>query len=150
MNPVITGKLRLLTEFSLFGALAGIIFELLREGLIDYRAFVMGVPIGFAFGIMELFVFFGLRRRFLNLPLLLTLFLKAFAYVLVIYFVTGIVGLIVGFFQGKLIEEWYSSLFDIDQLILTFLYIIDVPRVIFLYACNSTFRRRSVSKVFVG
>jgi len=118
MNPIITGKLRLLVEFSLFGALSGIIFELLREGLVDYRAIVMGVPIGFAFGIMELFVFIGLRRRFLNLPLLLTLFLKAFAYVLVIYFVTGIVGLIVGFFQGKLIEEWYSSLFDIDQLIL--------------------------------
>ena len=120
MNRIITGKLRLLLEFSFFGALSGIIFELLREGLIDYRAIVMGVPLGLAFGIIELFIFSGLRRKFLNLPLLLTLFLKAFAYVLVIYFISGIVGLIVGYFQGKLIEEWYASFFDVDQLILIF------------------------------
>ena len=35
MNRLITGKLSLLLEFSLFGALSGIVFELLREGCID-------------------------------------------------------------------------------------------------------------------
>lgn len=118
MNRVITGKLRLLVEFSLFGALSGIVFELLREGLIDYRAIVMGVPIGFAFGIIELFLLSGFKKKFLSLPLLLTLFIKSFFYVLAIYIVSQSVGFIVGYFQGKSIEEWYAAFFDKDQLIL--------------------------------
>ena len=119
MNRMITGKLRLLGEFSLFGALAGIVFQMLRDGLVDFEAIIMGVPIGFAFGIIELFVLSGFRKKFLKYPLILTVLIKAFVYLLVIYFVTGLLGLTVGFFEGKKIQEFYDSLISKDQLILT-------------------------------
>ena len=118
MNRIITGKLRLLGEFCLFGALAGIIFQLLRDGFVDFRAILMGVPIGFAYGIMELFVLSGFRKNFLKIPLILTIFLKALIYLIIIYFVTGTIGLLVGLSEGKQIEEWYQSLVSHDQLIL--------------------------------
>jgi adenylate cyclase len=118
MNRIITGKLRLLLEFCLFGAFAGIIYELIDIKMVDYRALLMGIPIGFAYGIMDLFVLSGYRKNFLKIPLILTIFLKAFIYLIVIYFVTGTIGLLVGLSEGKQIEEWYQSLVDKDQLIL--------------------------------
>ena len=118
MNRIITGKLRLLGEFCLFGALAGIIYQLLRDGFVDFRAILMGVTIGFAYGIMELFVLSGFRKNFLKIPLILTIFLKAFIYLIVIYVVTGTIGLLYGLSEGKQIEEWYQSLVSNDQLIL--------------------------------
>ena len=118
MNRIITGKLRLLGEFCLFGALAGIIFQLLRDGFVDFRAFFMGISLGFAYGIMELFVLSGFRKSFLKFPLIITIFLKAFIYLIVIYIVTGTLGLLLGLSEGKQLEEWYQSLVDIDQVIL--------------------------------
>ena len=118
MNRIITGKLRLLGEFCLFGALAGIIFQLLDEKFVDFKSILMGVPIGFAYGIMELFVLSGFRKSFLKIPLILTIFLKAFIYLIVIYFITGTIGLLVGLSDGKQMEEWYQSLVDKEQIIL--------------------------------
>ena len=118
MNRIITGKLRLLGEFCLFGALAGIIFQLLDEKFVDFKSILMGVPIGFAYGIMELFVLSGFRKSFLKIPLILTIFLKAFIYLIVIYFITGTIGLLVGLSEGKQMEEWYQSLVDKEQIIL--------------------------------
>ncbi len=49
MYRVTIGKLKLLGVFCLLGALAGIIFQLLREGLVDYQALVVGVVLGLGF-----------------------------------------------------------------------------------------------------
>ena len=118
MNRIITGKLRLLGEFCLFGALAGIIFQLIDTKIVDFRSILMGVPIGFAYGIMELFVLSGFRKSFLKIPLFLTIFLKAFIYLIVIYFVTGTIVLLVGLSEGKQMEDWYPAMVDKEQLIL--------------------------------
>ena len=118
MNRVITFKLRLIVEFCFFGALAGIIFQLLHEGLVDYRAFLLGVSLGFAFGIIELFILSGLRKNFVKLPLLLTIFIKAIVYLFIINLVSGLLILIVGTIQGKQMEEFFSIMLDKEQLIL--------------------------------
>lgn len=118
MNLRISSKLRLLGEFCLFGALAGIIYELIDIKMVDYKALLMGIPIGFGYGIMELFVLSGFSKKFMKMPLAITILLKAFIYLLVIYFITGAVGLLVGLSEGKQWEEWYQSLVGKDQLIL--------------------------------
>jgi adenylate cyclase len=118
MNRIITGKLRLLGEFCLFGAFAGIIYELIDIKMVDYRALLMGIPIGFAYGIMDIFILSGFSKKFMKMPLALAILLKAFIYLFVIYFITGIIGLLVGLSEGKQMEEWYQSLVDKDQLIL--------------------------------
>jgi adenylate cyclase len=118
MNLRISGKLRLLGEFCLFGAFAGIMYQLVESRIVDYRSLLMGVPVGFAYGIMDLFVLSRFSKKFMKMPLALTILLKAFIYLFVIYFVTGGIGLIVGLSEGKQWEEWYQSLVHKDQLIL--------------------------------
>ena len=118
MNPIITGKLRLLGEFCLITAFAGIIYQLIDEKSFDYIGIVMGASLGFAFGIIELFILSGLRKKFLKFPLLITIFAKAFVYLVIINLFSGLVGLITGLFQGKQIDEFYDSMLSNDQLIL--------------------------------
>jgi adenylate cyclase len=118
MNRIITGKLRLLGEFCLFGAFAGIMYQLVESRMVDYRSILMGIPVGFAYGIMDLFVLSGFSKQFMKMPLALTILLKAFIYLFVIYFITGGMGFIVGLSEGKQMEEWYQSLVHKDQLIL--------------------------------
>jgi len=118
MKPIIAGKLRLLGEFCLIAAFAGIIYQLIDEGFVDYKSVAMGVPLGFSFGIIELFILSGLRKHFLKLPLLTTILVKAFVYTLIIYFVSGLIGLLVGLSEGKQMEEFYTAMLSTDQLIL--------------------------------
>ena len=118
MNRVFTFKLRLIGEFCLFGVLAGIIFQLLHEGFINYNAFLLGILLGFAYGIIELFILSGLRKYFLKLPLLLTIFIKSIVYLFIINLVSGLLVLIVGLIQGKQMEEFYNIMLGKVQLIL--------------------------------
>jgi adenylate cyclase len=118
MNPSIARKLKLLGEFCSFGALAGIIYQLLREGFFDFMAIIMGVSLGFGFWILELFILSGLRLFFLKLPLLFAIFIKAFVYLIVINLFSGIVGLIVGLSNGLQMHDFFESMFSKDQLIL--------------------------------
>lgn len=118
MNPIISGKLRLLLELCLFGSIAGIVFQLLHEGLVDFRAFIIGVPLGGAFGLMELFVLSGFKKRFLKLPLILSILIKAIIYVSIINLITGLLALFIGALQGQQMEEFYALMVSKEQLIL--------------------------------
>jgi len=121
MNSKITGKLRLLGEFCLFGAIAGAVFELIHEHLIDFRGPIFGIVLGGTFGIIELFILSGLRKKFLKLPLLLTIFIQGFIYVLIINLVSGFslfMALKLGYFEGKQIDVFYSIMLGMDQLVL--------------------------------
>lgn len=118
MNRIITDKLRLLGEFCLFGALAGIIFQLINEQLINYRAFLVGVPLGGAFGVIELFLLTGLRKTFLKLPLFITILIKAFFYVLIINIVYSMIFLIGVIFKETRMEEFFSLMLSKDNLVL--------------------------------
>lgn len=119
MNPIFTDKLRMLVEFCLITAFAGIIYQLIDVRYADHIGVIMGASLGFGFGLIELFILSGLKKKFLKLPLLLTIFIKAITYLIIIFFFSGLVGLIVGLSQGKEMEEFYSSIFSRDQLILT-------------------------------
>lgn len=118
MNPILKGKLRLLTELTLIGAFAGIIYQLLDAGYVSYKAILMGAPIGFAFGVMELFLQSGLKQRLIKLPLIISILIKSVGYVTVIYIISGTIGLIVGLSEGKNMQDFYASLVERDQFIL--------------------------------
>ena len=119
INKKIIGKLKQLGEFCLFGAIAGIIFQLINEKLITEMAFMIGIPLGGVFGIIELFILSGLRKKFLKLPLLVTIISKAILYVLFINIVIAFLGLIFGYFQGSdLIEDFANLFLTRDQLVL--------------------------------
>ena len=118
MNPILTVKLRLLGEFCLITTFAGVIYQLIDTKYIDFIGVIMGASLGFAFGIIELFLLSGLRKKFLNLPLLVTIFVKAIVYSLIIYVFSGVIGLVIGFYQGLHMSDFYESMLGRDQLIL--------------------------------
>lgn len=111
-------KIKLLIEFCLMGALAGIIFQLLHEGIVDYRAFLIGISLGGAFGLIELFVFLGYRKKLQKMPLVLAIIIKALAYVFIINLVTGILILVSGLIQGMHINDFFTFMIGKEQLIL--------------------------------
>ena len=118
MNSVFVNKLKMLGEFSLITAFAGVIFQLVDVKYADHMGVIMGASLGFGFGIIELFILSGLKKKFLKLSLLQSLFIKAITYLIIIYFFSGLIGLIVGLSQGKEMEEFYASLYDRDQFVL--------------------------------
>ncbi len=118
MNPIIAGKLRLLFEFCFFGAFAGIIYQLLHEGTVNQNAFLMGIPLGAGFGVIELFILNRFRKQLQRLPHILTIIIKSFAYLLIINVVLGGIALLYGFFQSIPIEEFYVAMLSEEQLII--------------------------------
>jgi adenylate cyclase len=61
-----------------------------------------------------------MRMTFLKLPFIVSIVLKSIIYLIIIYFISGTLGLIDGLIKGKQIEEFYASIFSKSQLILTF------------------------------
>ena len=88
------------------------------ESVVDHTALFVGGVLGFCFGIMELFVLSRLQNSFLKLPLFLSILIKALGYLFVIYFISGLLGFILGYFEGKSLDEFYSSMVDADRVIL--------------------------------
>lgn len=119
MSPVLKDKLKMLGEFCLIAAFAGIIYQLIDDRYANHIGVIMGVMLGFGFGVFELFVLSGLRRNFAKLPLYQTIIIKAVLYVIIISLFSGIVGLIVGFSQGLKMSDFYAAFLSRDQLILT-------------------------------
>ena len=91
MNPVFTGNLRMLAEFCIIAAFAGIIYQLIDVRYADHIGIIMGVALGFGFGIIELFILSGLKMKFLKLPLILSILIKAIIYLIIIYLFSGTV-----------------------------------------------------------
>ncbi len=120
MNSTFTRKLKLLGEFCLITAFAGVIYQLLSDGYVNHMALIMGGFLGLGFGIIELFIFSGLSKWFLKQPFLVTIFVKASAYLIIINLFSGILGLIIGLSEGKQMNEFYESMLSKDQMILNF------------------------------
>ncbi len=67
MNSVFTDKLRMLGEYCLISAFAGIIYQLISDRYFNHIGIIMGVSLGFGFGMIELFILSRLRKKFLKL-----------------------------------------------------------------------------------
>ena len=119
MNPVLTEKLKILGEFCLITAFSGIIYQLIDTKIVNHIGIIMGASLGFGYGVLELFILSGLKKKFLRLPLLLAIFIKAISYLIIIYFFSGFIAFIFGMTQGRTIEEFYASIVSRDQIILS-------------------------------
>jgi len=118
MNPILYSKLRMLGEFCFITSIAGIIYQLLNDKIVNHMAIIVGISLGLAFGIIELFILAGLQKRFLRFPFIVSVVLKSIIYLLLIYIVSGTIGLVDGVIKGKQMEEFYAAILSKTQLIL--------------------------------
>ena len=119
MNPILRYKFRMLGEFMAITAFAGIIYELIDQKIVSHMGILLGATLGFGYGILELFILSGFKKNLHKLPLLQSILIKAITYLIIIYLFSGIPALIVGYFQGREMQEFWASVFSRDQYILT-------------------------------
>lgn len=150
ISPTLASKLRLLTEFSFISSFAGILFQIVESQLVDFRSVLVGFFLGLAFWVLELFILSGFRKSFARLPLIVTICLKALTYLFVIILITLLLGLIVGFFQGKEIEEFYSSILDSDHIILIVYTLVLYVLLSFYMQINFLLGERVLFKFLIG
>ena len=117
-NSSLRQRLRTLLVFCVISILAGIVYQYMDVGYVDYNAFALGFLIGLGFGVFELFFMSRINRRIKSYPLPRIILLNVILYTLLVFLISNLTGLVVGYFQGKEIDEFYSNLFSYGQFVL--------------------------------
>ena len=118
MSPNISKKLKSLVLICAFASFSGVIYELIDEKVLDERSVLVGFPLGFGFGILELFLFPKAERWFRKWSFTSILVFKALLYTAVITFIVIIIMIISGLNEGRQFKELWIVLGSASQLIL--------------------------------
>lgn len=117
-RPLLVKNLKHALMICLASIFAGIIYQMLNEGFVDYNAFALGLWIGLGFSSFKYFVIPKLNKAIKTFSLISKITIKAFTYSILIYFLSNIAGLIGGLIEGKALTEFYISLYSTAQLYL--------------------------------
>src|SRR5262245_24978984 len=105
MNSSLARKLRTLLLLCLLTSFAGIIYQLIAEQHLNFASVTFGLPLGLAFGTIELFLFPRAEKRFRRWNFTRLLIFKAITYTAVIYLVSLGITTVVGMVQGRNLNE---------------------------------------------
>jgi len=136
MRPGFTRKLKTLALICLFTCLAGVIFQLISEELLDERSVLVGFPLGLVFGLLELFLFPKAEIRFRQWPFTKILLFKTVLYTAVIYVVSLITIFVGGLFEGRKLSELPPILGSVGQLALVIYTLAVYGLLVFLLQIN--------------
>jgi adenylate cyclase len=136
MRPDLSRKLKNLALICLFTSIAGMIYQVIDDKVLDFRSVIVGFPLGLAFGVLELFLFpkTKLLRRWSFSKMLV---FKAVTYTSVIYGVTIVLMLIMGLAEGRKVQELWVYLVSPTQLILVIYTLAIYSLLVFLLQVNS-------------
>ena len=115
----------LLIEVITISGFSGFIFELIDSEQFQFSGFLIGAMFGIGFWVMELYWSHKWKSLLLKLPVLFSIFLKAFIFLIIIIIFTGIIGFVLGYFEGRHIDEFYSTRFEMGQIIL-YIYVLQL------------------------
>ncbi len=118
MNPVLAGKLRSMARIVAFSCFAGVVYQLVAEDLVDERSILIGLPLGFVFGILELFPVTAFQRRLSRLPFSWLIVVKTLTYTLAVYLVIAFVTLAGGYMEGRSLREFTQVMASRSQAVL--------------------------------
>lgn len=111
-------NLILLLEVIAISGCSGFIYELIDSKQFHFSGILIGAIFGLGFWFMELFWSHKWKSLLLKLPVLFSIFVKAFIFLIIIIIFTGIIGFVMGYFEGRQIEEFFSTRFETGQIIL--------------------------------
>lgn len=118
MQHTLERKFKTMALICLSTCFAGVIFQIVNTGHLDYNSVLVGFPLGLVFGLLELFLFPKAETRFRQWPFTKILILKTLLYTAVIYVVTVAFAIIGGLIEGRKMSELPSVLASFDRLIL--------------------------------
>jgi adenylate cyclase len=101
-----------------FTSLAGIIYQLIDEMRLNQNSVLTGLPLGLAFGFLELFLFPKSGKTFRQWSFTKLLLFKTVLYTAIIYFITVALTIIGGLIEGHKWNELPAQLLSIERIVL--------------------------------
>ena len=111
-------KLKTLGVICLLTTFAGVIFQLVNDDTLDYNSVLFGFALGIVFGLLELFLIPRAETWFRRWSFTVVLIFKAVLYTTIIYIVTVSLTAIIGFSEGRTLDELFVFLGSMQQLVL--------------------------------
>lgn len=136
MQPDRVRKYRTLALICLFTSIAGVMFQLIDEGLVDYRSVITGFPLGLAFGIMELFLFPKAESHFRRWSFTGMLLFKTIVFTAAIYIVTVPLTIIAGLSEGRQMRELGETLISMERISLVMYSLVIFGLLVFFLQIN--------------
>jgi adenylate cyclase len=118
MQSNLMRKLRTLALICLFTSFAGVLYQLINEMRLNWNSVLMGLPLGLAFGFLELFLFPKAEARFRQWSFTQMLLFKTLLYTGIIYTITVVLTIIGGYFEGRKLSELPPYLLSLGRLVL--------------------------------
>ena len=136
MNPSRARKLKTLLLICVATSFAGIIYQLINEDLLNFASVIFGLPLGLAFGLMELYLFPKAEKRFRRWSFTRLLVFKTVAYTAVIYMVSIAITAVAGIIQGEPIQKLFAVLRTREPYILLLYALVVYTLLVFLLQVN--------------
>ncbi len=111
-------------------------YQLIGEEYVGYQSVLIGLPLGLALGVLELFLFPKTQQKLLRLPFTWLIIVKTILYTSIIFLVTATIGLFVGLFEGKNIDEFYESVLSRSQVVIIVYSLVIYMLIIFYLQIN--------------
>lgn len=102
----------------LFTSVAGVLYQIINEKFLNWGSVLVGLPLGLAFGIMELFLFPKVEVRLREWSFTKMFVFKTLLYTATIYTITVVLTIIGGYFEGRELSELPPYLLSLDRLVL--------------------------------
>ena len=149
-RPLLVKNLKYVILICLASIFAGMIYQMLSEGFIDYNAFAVGLWIGLGFSLFKYFFTPKLNKAIRTFSLISKITIKAFAYSILIYFLSNFAGLIGGLIQGKTWSDFYVSLYSLTQLYLIIYSLIIFSIITFTFHISSLLGKGVLINLLMG
>jgi len=118
MQPAVSRKFRILAFICFFTSFAGVIYQLVDENRLNQNSVLTGLPLGLAFGLLELFLFPKAVKLFRQWSFSKLLLFKTLLYTAIIYAVTIALTIVVGIMEGRDWSELPPHLLSIERLVI--------------------------------
>jgi adenylate cyclase len=125
-------KLKTLALICLFTSLAGVLYQLINEMRLTFNSVIIGLPLGLAFGFLELFLFPKAEVRFRQWSFTKMLLFKTLLYTAIIYTITLVLTFIEGYFEGRKLSELPPHLVSLERMVLVIYTLVIYSMLIFL------------------
>ena len=118
MPPTLLKKAKTLGLICVFTSLAGVIFQLINETHLDYNSITIGISLGLAFGLLELFVFPKAEKFFRRWSFTEIILFKTSVFTAVVFIVTVALATVAGFLESRKIKELVTYITSAEQMVL--------------------------------
>lgn len=149
MRPVLTLKIRTFILICISTSFAGVVYQLVNEQIVDYRSVLVGLPLGLAFGTLELFTNINSKLRHWSFTKILLF--KTILYTAVIYLIIIILALTFGMLEGtRDLNLLWVQIRSREQLVLTFYTLVVYGLLVFMMQINHLLGEGTLQKFILG